>query len=263
MNGSGTFAVLAAEAQQLYALLSPGHILLLLALYVLAVLMGRTVRMGVYVIWRLGVDPERRLAPLGTVIQVGLCFMVTFAAFREMVAVAPLATFVHVVVVSPVLLWLFSEATINALAGLSILFRRSLAEGDHIVLESGHTGQVRQIRLTTTVARTEEGGRILIPNRRLLHGVTAVGRRQAGVRLVLRFPVDEYASEALIARVRTVLLLSPYRAAGSQVSAEYDRQRREIEASLRIPRTAAQDAARRELSLKILPLLTAPSAEVP
>lgn len=260
MTGSGRLEELAQQAQRLYALFSPWHVLLLLGLYMLAILMGRSVRAGVYIIWRLGVDPERRLAPLGTVIQVGLCFLVTVAAFQEMVAVAPLATFVHVVVVSPVLLWLFSEATINAIAGLAILFRRSVAEGDHIMLESGQTGQVRQIRLTTTVARTEEGGRILIPNRRLVQGVTGVDRRQAGVRLALRFPVPVYPTELLLARVKTVLLLSPYRAAGSQVSAEYDQKSGEIEIGLRIPRTAAQDAARKELSLKILPLLAAPPA---
>jgi small-conductance mechanosensitive channel len=194
----------------------------LLLLYVVSILIGRAVRAGVYVIWRLGVDPERRLAPLGTLIQVGLCFLVTMAAFQQMVVVAPLATFVHVVVASPVLLWLFAEPTINGFAGLSILFRRSFAEGDHIILDSGQTGQVRQIRLTTTVARTEEGGRILIPNRRLLHGVTSVDRRQAGVRLSLRFRVEAYPSEAVISRIKALLLLSPYRAAGSSVTAEHD-----------------------------------------
>lgn len=258
MTSLGKFEVLAEEAQRLYALLSPGPLLLLLILYVLSVLLGRAVRAVVYVVWRLGVDPGRRLAPLGTVIQVGLCFLVTVGAFQKMVAVAPLATFVHVVVASPALLWLFSEPTINALAGLSILFRRSFTEGDHIVLDSGQTGQVRQIRLTTTVARTEGGGSMLIPNRRLLSGVTAVDRRQAGVRMALRFPVLEYPSETLIFRVKAVLLLSPYRAAGSRVTTEYNRQRGELEVGLRIPRAAAHDAARRELTFKITPLL-APS----
>lgn len=258
MNVLGEFEGLAEEAQRLYTLLSPGHLVLLFLLYVVAILLGRAVRALVHIVWRLGVDAGRRLAPLGTVIQVGLCFLVTVAAFQKMVVIAPLATFLHVVLASPVLLWLFSEPTINALAGLSILFRRSFAEGDQVVLEGGHAGQVREIRLTTTVARTEEGGRILIPNRRLLQGVTAVNRRQAGVRLVLRFRVHEYPSEATVARVKAVLVLSPYRAAGSQVTTEYQPETGEIVAALRIPRPAAQDAARRELSAKIVPLL-APS----
>lgn len=247
--------VLTQEVGALYGLVSLWHVALLLGLFLVSILIGRATRAGVHVIWRLGIDHDRRLAPLGTVIQVGLCCAVFIRAFQSMVAVAPLLTFVHAVVASPALLWLFSESTKNALAGLSILFRRSLTEGDFVVLESGETGQVRQIRLTTTVARTEGGGRLLIPNRKLLEGVTAVDRRQAGVRLSLRFPMLDHPSDVLCVRVKKILSLSPYRASGSQVSVSYDRPNGELEVNLRIPRATAEDAARRELSRKIAPLL--------
>jgi hypothetical protein len=90
--------------------------------------------------------------------------------------------------------------------------------------------------------------------------VTSVDRRQAGVRLSLRFRVESYPSEAVISRIKALLLLSPYRAAGSSVTAEHDAERGEIEVGMRIPRSAAQDAARKEISLKIPPLLSIPGA---
>lgn len=255
MSTPAAFDVLTREVGALYGLFSLGHTLLLIFLFLAAVLIGRAARAFVYVIWRLGMDPGRRLSPLGTVTQVGLCFAIFVRAFQALVSVAPLATFVHLVAAFPALLWLLAEPTKNALAGLSILFRRSLKEGDRVILDSGEAGQVRQIRLTTTVARTEAGGRLLIPNRKLLEGVIVVDHKQAGVRLSMRFPLLDHPSDAQNARIKTILALSPYRAAGSKVSVSYDRNTSELEVNLRIFRATAEDAARRELSRKIAPLL--------
>ena len=135
--------------------------------------------------------------------------------------------------------------------------------GKRSCFNRGLPGDLYGYERPMTVARTEEGGRILIPNRRLLRGVTAVDRRQSGVRLALRFRAFDYPEETVLSNIKNVLVLSPYRAAGSQVTAEYDAARGEIAASLRIPRATAQDAARREISLKIAPLIASakPSVE--
>lgn len=257
MNESDWMQGLSLEAQHLYGLLSAGRLLLLVVLVLTAIVMGRVLRKGAHLLWRLGLDPEHRLAPLGTLAQVLFAVVVGLSTFGLFVRTAPLASFVLLVALSPLLVLLVHRPGRNAFAGLTILFRRNFIEGDHIVLEGGQRGVVRQIGLTSTVARTDAGGRLVIPNARLLDVVLVVNRRQAGVPLVLRFPVEGRPNEAILAQVKRVGILSPFRAGDSIVGVSYIASDQELEVTVRLPRLQAEDGAKRELSTKIADLLRA------
>lgn len=239
------------EATALFTLLGWWKLTLVGLLLIAAIITGRLIRQGVYTLWRLGLDPERRLAPVGTLIQVGLSFALLFSVFHSVVRVAPLASFICVVALSPLLVVLLHRPAKNALAGLTILLRRSFLEGDHIVLEGGQSGVVRQVRLTSTVARGDTGARLVIPNGRLLELVLQVDRRQAGVPLVLKFAVRGPLNHEILSSVKRIGYLSPFRAGGSVVTVRAVDEPAQLEVSLRIPRSSAEDAARRELSAKL------------
>lgn len=249
------------EAHQLFTLLSPGRLLLLIAVLSFAVLFGRLIRLGVYVLWRLALDPTKRLASLGTLMQVGLFFLIGLWLYGTCVHAAPIATFALTIAASPLVLLLLLNPARDAICGLTILLRRSLLEGDHIILESGQRGVVRQIRLTTTMARTSSGGRLLIPNSRLLHVIVEIDRRQSGIPLLVRISVADRPDEETLARVRCLLLLSPYRAASSVVAAEYHAASKELEVTIRVPREEAKDSARREIWKKLSTALAPASSE--
>ncbi len=255
MNDTDWLQRLSLEAQHLYELLSAGRLFLLVLLVLAAIVMGRVLRKGAHLLWRLGLDPEHRLAPLGTLIQVLFAVAIALSTFGLFVRTAPLASFVLLVALSPLLILLVQRPGRNAMAGLTILFRRNFIEGDHIVLEGGQRGVVRQIGLTSTVARTDAGGRLVIPNARLLDVVLVVNRRQAGVPLVLRFPVDGRPSEATLAQVKRIGILSPFRAGDSIVGVSYIVPEQELEITVRLPRSQAEDGAKRELSKKISELI--------
>lgn len=257
MNEADWLERLSLEAQQLYALLSVWRILLFVILVLVTVLLGRILRKGAHLLWRFGLDPEHRLAPLGASVQVLFVATIALSTFGLFVRTTPLASFVLLVALSPLLVLLVQRPGRNALAGLTILFRRNFIEGDHIVLEGGQRGVVRQIGLTSTVARTDAGGRLVIPNARLLDVVLVVNRRQSGVPLVLRFHVEGRPSEAVLAQVRRVGILSPFRASDSIVGVDYVAPERELEVTVRLPRSQAEDGAKRELSKKIWEVLSA------
>lgn len=255
MNGSDWLARFSLEAQDLYALITAGRLFLFVVLILASILVGKLVRHGAYFLWRLGLDPGHRLAPMGTLVQVVMIGAIGLGFFKIFVRAAPLASFVLLVATLPLLILLLQRPGRNALAGLLILLRRNFMEGDHIVLDGGQRGVVRQIGLTTTVARTDAGGRLVIPNSRLLDVVLEVARRQAGVPLLLRFPVSGRPSEAVLMKVKKLGLLSPFRAGDSVVNVEYLPDVQELELTVRLPRGQARDAATRELSAKITQVL--------
>ncbi len=251
MNVTPWTADLAREAEAFFALVSWWRLSLVALLLVSAILIGRVLRRGVYALWRLGLDPDKRLAPLGTVIQVGLSCALFLSVFHAVVAVAPLASLIGVMALSPLLVLLLFRPAQNALAGLTILLRRSFLEGDHIILEGGQRGVVRQIRLTSTVARSDTGAKLVIPNARLLELVLQVDRRQAGVPLILRFELRGLPTHEALAFLKRLGYLSPFRAGGSVVSVRSLEGEGQVELTLRIPRSSAEDAARREISSKV------------
>lgn len=58
----------------------------------------------------------------------------------------------------------------NFIAGMILLFERSLKVGDYVELESGVTGEVKQINIRSTVVTTNDNVDIVIPNSEFVNG---------------------------------------------------------------------------------------------
>ncbi|MEO0997217.1 MAG: mechanosensitive ion channel domain-containing protein, partial [Pseudomonadota bacterium] len=58
----------------------------------------------------------------------------------------------------------------NFIAGLLLLFEKSLRIGDFIELESGLTGEVREINIRSTLIRTNDNVEVLVPNAEFVSG---------------------------------------------------------------------------------------------
>jgi small-conductance mechanosensitive channel len=78
----------------------------------------------------------------------------------------------------------------NFVAGIIILFERSLKVGDFIELESGVQGEVREISIRSTLVNTNENIDIVVPNAELISSRVVNWTMQAPHRRIhLGFPV--------------------------------------------------------------------------
>ena len=87
----------------------------------------------------------------------------------------------------------------NFVAGLIILFERSLEVGDFVELESGVTGEVREINIRSTLITTNDNIDILVPNSEFVNGrVINWTLREAYRRLRVRFGVAYGTDKELV-----------------------------------------------------------------
>ena len=89
----------------------------------------------------------------------------------------------------------------NFVAGIIILFERSLKVGDFIELESGVSGEVKEISIRSTLVNTNENIDIVVPNAELISGrVVNWTMQQPHRRIHLPFPVAFGADRELVRR---------------------------------------------------------------
>jgi potassium efflux system protein len=87
----------------------------------------------------------------------------------------------------------------NFAAGLIILFEKSLKVGDFVELESGVTGEVREINMRSTLITTNDNIDILVPNSEFVGGrVTNWTLREAHRRVHVPFGVAYGTDKALV-----------------------------------------------------------------
>lgn len=87
----------------------------------------------------------------------------------------------------------------NFVAGLIILFERSLKIGDFVELESGLTGEVREINMRSTLITTNDNIDILVPNSEFVNGrVTNWTLREAFRRVHIPFGVAYGTEKELV-----------------------------------------------------------------
>ena len=78
----------------------------------------------------------------------------------------------------------------NFVAGLIILFEKSLKVGDFVELESGVTGEVKEINMRSTLVTTNDNVDIVVPNSEFVNGrVTNWTMREAYRRVRVPFGV--------------------------------------------------------------------------
>lgn len=89
----------------------------------------------------------------------------------------------------------------NFVAGIIILFERSLKVGDFIELESGVQGEVKEISIRSTLVNTNENIDIVVPNAELISGRVVNWTMQAPHRRIhLPFPIAFGADRELVRR---------------------------------------------------------------
>ncbi len=87
----------------------------------------------------------------------------------------------------------------NFVAGLIILFERSLKIGDFVELESGVTGEVREINMRSTLITTNDNIDIVVPNSEFVNGrVTNWTMREVYRRVHIPFGVAYGTDKELV-----------------------------------------------------------------
>jgi len=87
----------------------------------------------------------------------------------------------------------------NFVAGLIILFEKSLKIGDFVELESGVTGEVREINMRSTLVTTNDNIDIVVPNSEFVNGrVTNWTMREAYRRVKIPFGVAYGTDKELV-----------------------------------------------------------------
>ena len=87
----------------------------------------------------------------------------------------------------------------NFISGIIVLFERSLKVGDYVELESGVTGEVREINIRSTLITTNDNVDILVPNSEFVNGrVINWTLRDAHRRMHVRFGVAYGSDKELV-----------------------------------------------------------------
>ncbi len=222
-----------------------------LAMIVFAAFLGHVVRTAVTWLWKLDLDRPRRLAMLGSLVQLAVGCMAIAGLVGHGLRVAPGVTLLVGLVAAPTSGIVLRAPLQNLLAGLTLLFQRNLREGDDIRLFDGRAVRVEQIRLTSTLGRGDADSELIIPNALLLSSLIQKFTPQPGVAhkifvLGPRAPLPDELEKA-----RALLLFSPFRAAGSTVDVRFEPTGPGLELSLRVLSESAKRPATRELTRKV------------
>lgn len=211
---------LIAELQHVVDVVTPGRVLIAVALIVFVALMRRVMLLAMRVAWRLGWDPKRRLARLRSYAEIALMVGVGSILVWMVFTVVPLLTSAMVIAVAIVGAIALPGGLQDFAAGIALAGRSRFMEGDQIEVGS-HSGTVRHIGLMRTVLRLSNGGSLWMPNRDVVRSAVQVGREQQALPLTIEVPRVELDADER-ERLRQVAHLSPYRRAGSRPSLRRD-----------------------------------------
>lgn len=250
MNESDVWLSLSREVSLLHRETSWFQLISFALALILATWVGKGVRTVVAWSWMLNLDRRRNLASLGTMVQLGIVSLAVVGMLAHGLRTAPGVTLLVVLVGIPTAGVLLRGVWQNLLAGLLLIFQRQLREGDDIQLSDGRTGKIKQIRLTSTYlieGRTE----LILPNVLLISRPVQKLPPQPGIllRLVLAAPRALQAED--VEQARRILIFSPFRAVGSEVSVKELSDGPAVELSLRVFADSAKDPATRELGQKV------------
>ncbi|MEY3012261.1 MAG: hypothetical protein RIT45_996, partial [Pseudomonadota bacterium] len=147
----------------------------------------------------------------------------------RLLAAAPILTGLCAIVGVAGAVWALARPVEDLAAGLGIVLRGRIREGDHLRLGEHH-GTVTEIGLMRLVLRDPEGATVYVPHRLLEQAVVQVHRDRRQVPVHVHVPCDRAVSVESIETVRRVALLSPWRIPGTPVHVDLDAD----EAGLRV-----------------------------
>jgi len=219
-GAQGIAAQLAGEADAMMHLLGFGQIMVAVLLLLLGWAAIRLIQGGVVVAWRVGLDSQRRLAPVRSAANVLIVGAVGYLLLRRFLVAAPVITLVALALATSASLLVLAQPIQNVWAGFLLSFRQKLREGDRVTIGS-HVGIVRDVGLTQLQLRCADGAAIFVPNRAVLHEAVRVERAKNTVPVAVRLPSHRADPGPEIVRAaRRSALLSPFRAAGTLVEVE-------------------------------------------
>lgn len=209
-------ARLGQELSEIDQLLRLPVLLGVLALLAIVVLSDRALLGAQHLAWRRGLDRARRLGSVRQGLTLGLALLFFVSVVRGLMGVAPLVTAAALVFVGLVLALAAPNVIRDLLAGLWLVPRRTVREGDSIEVE-GVAYVVREIGYLGTRVRRSDGAMVRIHNEHLVARTTVLGvaHGSARIRLELDVPVDRAFDEAA---ARRLLQACPYRRAGTPVN---------------------------------------------
>lgn len=170
-------------------------------------------------LWRAGLDAQRHLG--GMVVLVKMLLALGFGALLAASAVIEFARGHVFQSVVTLLLFLLGAVSIGRdLVGCAVLtFSAKVRIGDR--MQVGElSGTVREIGILQTHLRDAAGTKLVVPNREFLISALQIAKTKHSVPLTLRIAAPGIeASPLLLQRIRTLLLLCPFRSAHSAVHA--------------------------------------------
>lgn len=242
---------LSREVARLHSEISFGRLTVLLLLLGLAAGTGAMSRILARWLREVGLDRHRRLATFGTLLQATFSALALWWVVSHGLRVAPGVTLLLVLVLTPTFGFLLRGPLLNLLSGFALLLRQTIREGDDIAIEGAQGGRVRQVRLMSTRVLTEDRSELIVPNAMLISRLVIKRPQERGVPLRMQLPFAVRPQQRELERAKRLLLLSPFRAAGSPVSVNIDEAGTSLMMTLRVVSESAKGSASRELSLKI------------
>ena len=210
----GTVEELLTESQNLGGLLSFETLVFVALVVGVTFAASRGLDLLLKFLWRIGLDGNRRLArPTGLL---RLALVAGALLFLAKVTWKQLPLLTSAFLLAALLGALFSTGYLaNVAAGISLMLRKRLQVGDRVVIGE-HQGIVRELQLTKLQLRSSSGSTILLPTSLVNSQAIDIDRARNTVPIQLVVDVTR-PNRALLANLRTSLLLSPYRAPGSAV----------------------------------------------
>lgn len=248
-ESEGFGARLVREFDALLDISPLGAALWLTVLLLLALLLAWGGPAVVRTMWRLGMDPRRRLGLAASGLRLAGLLVPVLGIMRPLLGRAPTLGIIGLLV-ALVLAGLIAPMQLRNLAsGLSLSTRLRLREGD--LLRIGEIeGSVRDIGLLRVEVRTIDGSVTQVPASEFDRLPVSIGRRRAAVPIEAEVSVDRDFDEAALERVRRAVWLCVYRRANTDVRVTHDPDNHRV--AVRMDTWAATSVAEVERHVRAL-----------
>jgi small-conductance mechanosensitive channel len=218
-TGTGLSAELSREAASVMRLLGWTEVLVAFAIAGIGWAAIRLIQSGVVLAWQVGMDTERRLAPVRSAANVIILSAVAILLLRRSLVAAPVITLLALVVTSGAAALVLAHPIQNVWAGFVLAFRRRIRAGDRVTV-AGQVGIVLDISLTQLHLRGPDGASIFIPNRVVLNQALRIEQAKNTEAVVVQVVPDARTTPETIKAVRRAALFSPFRVPGTAMDVQ-------------------------------------------
>ena len=215
----------------------------------------------VHLVWRVGMDPRRRLGLLASGLRIIGLLVGVVGALRPVFVRAPTLG-VLAIILAFALAGLIAPTQLRNLAsGLALATRSRLREGDLITIGELE-GTVRDLGLLRVGVRTVDGGLTHVPAASFDQLAVTVGSRRAAIPIRASIVASPGFDEVDLERLRRALWLCAYRRAGTDTHVHHDPETGRVEAAIDTWAATSQLEVERHVQA-LLRQLAGPRREAP